>query len=88
MQLVITPSGDVRCIYGEAIDLAQLGPVTIRRGSHVEPASQGLWLADLGPVNGPVLGPFACRSQALAAEEVWLAANWLAAAATDAPRSK
>ena len=78
MQLVITPGGEVRCIYSEAIDLAQLGSLAIRRGSHVEPDSLGQWLADMGPVNGPVLGPFASRSQAIAAEADWLVANWLA----------
>ena len=35
------------------------------------------WLADLSPVNGPVLGPFDRRSEALAAELAWLEANWL-----------
>ena len=45
MQLIVTPSGDLRCIYGEAIELAQLGQLTIRRGSHVEPDSNGQWLA-------------------------------------------
>jgi len=77
MQLVITARGEIRCIYGEAFDLVQLGQVSIRRGSHVEPDAQGLWRADLGPVDGPVLGPFAGRTQALAAEEAWLVANWL-----------
>jgi hypothetical protein len=77
MQLVITPCGEVRCVYGETIDLAQLGSLAIHRGSHVEPDSVGQWLADLKPVNGPVLGPFASRSQALAAEADWLVANWL-----------
>ena len=77
MQLVIALSGDIRCLYGEAIDLAQLGQLAIRRGSHVEPDANGQWLADLEPVNGPVLGPFSSRSQALAAEERWLTKNWL-----------
>ena len=35
MQLVITPSGDIRCLYGETIDLARLGQLEIRRGSFV-----------------------------------------------------
>jgi hypothetical protein len=78
MQIVIHPGGSASCLYGEAIDLAQLGPLSIRRASHVEPNSHGQWLADLSPVSGPVLGPFACRSQALAAEEAWLVANRLA----------
>lgn len=77
MQLLVLPGGEVRCVYGETIELAQLGSLTIRRGSHVEPDSAGQWLADLGPIDGPVLGPFASRSQALAAETDWLLANWL-----------
>lgn len=77
MQLIVMPGGEIHCIYGENIDLPQLGSLAIRRGSHVEPDSVGKWLADLGPVNGPVLGPFASRSQALAAEEDWLVAHWL-----------
>jgi len=81
MQLLILPSGQVRCVYAEAIDLAVFGRVTIRRGSRVEPDAQGQWWTDLGPVNGPVLGPFASRSQALTAEEQWLAAYWLPAIA-------
>ena len=36
-----------RCVYDEAIDLSQLGELTIRRASHVEPDDQGLWWADL-----------------------------------------
>lgn len=77
MQLLISPQGEVRAIYGEAIDLAALGPLSIRRASFVEPNEVGQWLADLSPVSGPVLGPFICRSQALAAEQAWLEANWL-----------
>lgn len=77
MQLVIEPNGDVRCIYAEDIDLHQLGPLSIRRGSHVEPTDDGTWTADLSPVNGPVLGPFTARTEALDAEVKWLQANWL-----------
>lgn len=80
MQLVILPSGQVRCVYAEAIELAPFGPVTIRRASRVEPDTHGQWWADLGPVHGPVLGPFGSRSAALGAEEQWLAAHWLLAA--------
>jgi hypothetical protein len=80
MQLVIEPAGSVRCLYGEAINLAALGPLVIRRGSHVEPTADGRWLCDLSPVSGPVLGPFGCRSEALAAEVAWLETHWLASA--------
>ncbi len=75
MQLVIQADGTIRCLYGEAIPLGELGNLTIRRASHVEPDAQGQWLADLSPVGGPTLGPFVTRSEALAAEEAWLVAN-------------
>jgi hypothetical protein len=77
MHILIDSSGNARCIYGEEIDLAVLGELSIRRGSHVEPNDSGQWLCDLSPVNGPVLGPFACRSAALASEVEWLDAHWL-----------
>jgi len=78
LQLIIAAStGDARCIYDETIDLASLGLLDIRRGSHVEPDSDGQWLADLTPVSGPMLGPFRSRSLALDAEVAWLEANWL-----------
>ncbi len=77
MQILVEPSGNVRCLYGEAINLAVLGQLSIRRGSHVEPDEHGQWLCDLSPVSGPTLGPFASRSEALAAEVAWLDEHWL-----------
>jgi len=77
MQIIITPSGEVRCIYSEAIDLAALGNPVISRASRVEPNAHAQWYADLSPVNGPCLGPFAHRSEALAAENQWLDRYWL-----------
>ncbi len=77
MQLIIEPSGAVRCIYGEAIDLHTLGTPVIVRGSHVEPDVAGQWFADLMPVGGPRLGPFPNRSNALHAEVAWLERHWL-----------
>jgi hypothetical protein len=79
MELVIRTNGSVLCLYDEAIDLNELGRLTISRGSHVEPNDQDQWHADLSPVGGPVLGPFPHRSDALAAEHDWLEANWLTA---------
>jgi hypothetical protein len=79
MQLVIEPDGAVRCIYSEEINLMALGSPTITRASHVEPDQHGRWLVDLSRVNGPVLGPYTRRSEALAAEQVWLEAHWLGA---------
>ena len=78
MQLLIDRQGQVRCIYGEAIDLAALGEVAIRRASFVEPDAQGNWSADLSPVGGPILEPFTRRSEALATELAWLEEHWLA----------
>lgn len=51
--------------------LGELGAVSIRRASHVEPDGGG-WTADLAPVGGPRLGPFRLRAEALAAERRWL----------------
>jgi hypothetical protein len=72
MEVVVDAAGDVRCIYDEGIDLRELGLLKITRASHVEPDEDGNWLADMGPVGGPVMGPFGTRSEALAAERAWL----------------
>jgi hypothetical protein len=72
MQLRIDPHGQVVCVYGETIDLTAFGEPSIRRASHVEPDGQGQWWVDLGPVNGPRLGPYPLRSLALQAEAAWL----------------
>jgi hypothetical protein len=77
MELLIDSRGQARCVYDETIDLSSLGQLAIHRASHVESDAQGGWLADLAPVGGPLLGPFLQRSQALAAEQAWLAAHWL-----------
>ena len=77
MQIIIAPGGAVRCLYSEDIDLTALGGPAISRASHVEPDQQGRWLVDLSPVGDTTLGPFDRRSEALAAEQAWLEANWL-----------
>ncbi len=77
MEIIVKPNGTLRCIYGEAIDLQALGSPSVSRASHVEPDQHGRWLADLSPVDGPRLGPFDRRSDALAAESVWLEQHWL-----------
>ncbi|MFO1001159.1 MAG: hypothetical protein U0936_12510 [Planctomycetaceae bacterium] len=77
MELVINSSGDIRCVYGEEVNLSELGRLSIQRGSHVEPTADGQWTADLSPVQGPQLGPFDCRTQALEAEVAWLNQYWL-----------
>jgi hypothetical protein len=77
MNLYVRPNGTLQAIYDEAVDLQQIGGVNIKRASHVEPATDrpGQWTADLQPVGGPVLGPFATRREALDAEIAWLDAQ-------------
>lgn len=77
MQLVISSTGTIRCLYDETLDLHTLGKLSISRGSHVEPNEDGRWFADLAPVGGPKLGPFVSRSDALTAEVRWLEERWL-----------
>jgi hypothetical protein len=72
MELVVGADGVARCIYGEELDLRELGKLQITRASHVEPDSEGYWWADMGPSGGPVLGPYGSRSEALGAERAWL----------------
>ena len=70
MVVVIDPTGTVTTLYTELLDLAALGARNIIRASHVEPDVDGNWFADI--VEGPRLGPFSRRSEALAAEVDWL----------------
>jgi hypothetical protein len=72
MELVVGADGVARCIYDEALDLREIGRLQITRASHVEPDSDGNWWADMGPVEGPVLGPYGSRSEALGAERGWI----------------
>ena len=74
MELVVATDGVARCIYDEGIDLREIGTLKINRASHVEPDAEGYWWADMGPVDGPMLGPFGSRSEALEAEREWLSA--------------
>lgn len=76
MHVFVSPLGTVHTVYDETLDLRGLGPVSIRRASTVEPDDAGQWWADLSPVNGPKLGPFPLRSDALSAERTWLDAHW------------
>lgn len=77
MQIFVKPDGSSRCLYGEFVNLAALGKLAIARGSYVEPTVDGQWTADMAPANGPILGPFASRSEALDAERAWLEEYWL-----------
>ena len=71
----VGPDGLLTFIYrDELVELLALGEATIDRASHVEPSPIG-WTADMAPSNGPVLGPFPLRREALAAEETWIDAK-------------
>jgi hypothetical protein len=78
MEIIFKSDGGATCIYSDGLPLAGIGKLTITRASHVEPTDDGQWTADLSPVNGPTLGPFDQRREALVAEVEWLRANWLA----------
>ena len=54
--------------------LKDLGNVSIRRASHVEPEGDG-WSADMSPVGGPVLSGFSKRQEAIDAEIKWMKSN-------------
>lgn len=76
MIVKITPTGQVQFIWDDRLrKLFDEGEGTITRASHVEPTTDGLWTADLSPVEGPTLGPFDTRKEALAAEISWLENN-------------
>lgn len=70
MVLVIDLAGTIRTIHTELLDLAALGAQNIVRASHVEPDAAGNWYVEI--IEGPRLGPFSRRSEALAAEVAWL----------------
>jgi len=70
--LIIDPDGAVRFIYDDELaDLLGQGRSVTQRASHVGPVGTQWWV-DLGPVRGPMLGPFKLRKQALIAEHDWL----------------
>ena len=77
MELIVSPTGQIRCIYGESLDLVSLGQLSIQRASYVEPDRAGQWWTDLRPVGGPFIGPFSFRSLALEFEAAWLQEHWL-----------
>jgi hypothetical protein len=75
MELVVDAGGGVRCVYGEELDLREIGRLQITWASLVEPDRNGFWWADMGPVDGPVRGPFRNRTEALEAERGYLTAG-------------
>ena len=77
MEIVVRRDGDAYCVYAESIPVHAIGLLTIKRASHVEPDSEGKWIADLSPVDGPMLGPFENRTEAINKEVAWLKLYWL-----------
>ena len=76
----ISSEGSMRFIYTDEFKHLLDGSISssIKRVSHVEPVSGELkWTADMSPINGPVLGPFDTRTEALEAEVDWLNKNYL-----------
>ena len=75
-EITLVIGSSVELIYDDdAADvLGEIGYVSIRRASHVEPVEGG-WAADMAPVGGPVLATCKLRSEAIAAEVAWLKAN-------------
>jgi hypothetical protein len=77
MLIRFSEDGTAQAIYSEEINLNELGKVTHSRASHVEPDENGEWVANLSPINGPKLGPFKLRSEAIKNEIDWLENNIL-----------
>ncbi len=77
--IVVGSDGTVRFTWDDRLrPFASLGKATAMRASHVEPEMVGgsiLWTADMEPVGGPVLGPYADRERALQVERDWLRQN-------------
>jgi hypothetical protein len=69
----IKADGTIRFVYDDELEaLKYAGPSSTRRASFVEPDRNGLWVADLSPIDGPVFGPFRLRKTALDAERDWI----------------
>ena len=82
ISITFDKDGTIRFIYDDkaAGVINEVGALTIKRASHVEPVTLPYqaapkWAADMGPCDGPLLGPFDTREDALEAERAWLLAN-------------
>lgn len=77
--IIVDSNGTVRAIFNDDLFSALSADaerVETRRASHVEPIPGGpWWRADMSPVGGPVLGPYATRWFALKREVEWLRAH-------------
>ena len=74
--------GTIQFVYDDRLrGLLKQGEAKVTRASSVEPDEKNQWCADLAPVGGPKLGPFAERQAALDAEVRWLNEHVLTGAA-------
>lgn len=67
MKVLITPSGKIRAVYSDQIELRDLGPCEIRRAASVEPTSNGMWEI-LSPEGKFLFGNYWKREDALRME--------------------
>ena len=75
--LYIDQQGTIEGIYSDSLaNLLTQGKAEVRRASHVEPGvddkGDTCWYADMSPSDGPTLGPFYLRQEALDSEVAWL----------------
>lgn len=81
VSIFILSDGTVKFLYYDELKpLLGIGDVDVKRASHVDPekTADGLkWFADLAPVNGPKLGPFETRADAITGEIDWLTEHFL-----------
>ena len=79
--LHILADGTLEFLYNDELGpLMELGTTHIQRASTVDPRQENgrvNWYADLKLSEGPLLGPFSTREEALAAETLWLNENFL-----------
>ena len=70
--LEIAPDGTLQFLWDDSLaPLLELGEGSLERASHIEPHGTE-WIANLSPVDGPTLGAFPLRNDALIAERDWL----------------
>lgn len=71
MLIKISPNGETQFVYDDALaPLLTEGEFSVNRASRVEPAAEGGWTAEM--IDGPTLGPYSLRGEALAAERKFL----------------
>jgi hypothetical protein len=74
--VLVDANGRLEFVWDDRLaPLRALGEITIRRASHVEPTDDGWWTADMTPLGGQIIGPFALHAAAIDAEREWIARN-------------